>query len=777
MRKLLRRRKAAVLAVVVLALLGLRLAPKPAILDGVPFSQAVYDKDRRLLRLTLAADEQYRLRLPLARVSLLVVEATLLQEDRWFYWHPGLNPWSLARAAWRTYGVGDRRVGGSTLTMQLARVRYGLDTRTVPGKLAQMARAVQLEVCYSKNEILEAYLNLVAYGGNVHGVGAASLIYFGRDPHKLTLPEALTLAVIPQHPVRRRPGADGSAEGRGLPAARAMLYARFTAFHPEAGAEKSALALPFAARSPRELPFLAPHFAESALRANPGRAELNTTLDLALQRLLERGLRAYVERKKPLGIRNAAALLVDYRDMSVRAAVGSADWFNNDIQGQVNGTQAKRSPGSAMKPFLYALGMEQGRIHPLSMLKDAPTSFGGYNPENFDHEFVGPIKARDALIHSRNLPAVQVAAQLAQPSLYEFFQRAGITQLREERFYGLALALGGAEMTIEEVVRLYAMLANGGVLKPLRTRVDEPESEGERLLTREAAFLTLDILKDNPRPAQGFRAEWTRDAIPVHWKTGTSFAFRDAWSVGVFGPYVLAVWIGHFNGDSNPAFVGVEAAAPLMFEIVDAVRAHARGLPAARIEPPASLARVKVCVVSGHIPGPHCHHAVETWFIPGTSPIKTCEVHRAVLVDAHTKRRACQAGADTRLEVYEFWPSDLLKLFRRAGIPRRTPPPDNPDCPLEVKAARGVAPRITSPQPNLTYSLRAASVGRDTIPLQAVTDADARRVYWFVDGRYLGESTSGQPYFWVARPGQYVVRAVDDQGRADARDLKVAVVE
>jgi penicillin-binding protein 1C len=197
------------------------------------------------------------------------------------------------------------------------------------------------------------------------------------------------------------------------------------------------------------------------------------------------------------------------------------------------------------------------------------------------------------------------------------------------------------------------------------------------------------------------------------------------------------------------------------------------------ISPPLALARVEVCAVSGHIPGPHCRHRVQVGFIPGVSPITVCEVHRAVTVDLRTGRRACAIGGDrhTRTEVYEFWPSDLLKLFRQAGIPRRVPPPDNPNCPLDARATRGLAPQITSPQVGLTYSLRSARSGHETIALQAVTDADARTVYWFLDEKFLGESKSGQPFFWPAKPGSFVVRAVDDQGRADAREFRVSVVQ
>jgi penicillin-binding protein 1C len=755
------------------------LIPKPPLREGLSVSQAVYDRDRRLLRLTLAADQKYRQWLPLSRVSPALIEATLLQEDRHFRLHPGVNPFALARAFRRTYVAGGRRVGGSTITMQLARMRYGIHSRTLGGKVRQILRAIQLERHYSKDEILEAYLNLVPYGGNIEGVGAASLVYFGKPADELTVLEALTLVVIPKSPARRTLTSpqNAAADGAALLAARRALFARWLERHPDDAVHASLVGLPQRIRRPSELPFLAPHLVEALVKDRPGDAVIPSTLDLSVQRLLERQVQGYVERRRQVGIRNASAILVDSRSMEVKALVGSADYFDAGISGQVDGARARRSPGSALKPFVYGLGFDQGLVHPMSMLKDSPTSFNGYNPENFERDFAGPVSVHDALIRSRNIPVIQIALQLKEPSLYQFLARAGVSGLRDESFYGPTLALGGAEVTMEDLARLYAMLANGGVLRPLRFRSDDPRGAGEPLLSPEAAYLVLDILKDNPRPEQSFRDDWTRDATPVHWKTGTSYAFRDAWAAGVFGPYVLVVWVGNFDGEGDPAFVGLTAAAPLFFDVVDAVKSQDKGFRPVRRPLPAGVAQVKVCAVSGQIPGPHCGHAVTSLFIPGKSPIRLCDIHREVLVETVTGRRACRAGPGARAEVYEFWPSDLLKLFRQAGMPRRLPPPDNPDCPLDTKAGKGLPPQITSPEKQLVYNLRAAGVGRETIPLSAVSDADARELYWFVNEKFVGKARSGEPLFWRASPGSAVVRVIDDQGRSDARDVRVAVVE
>ncbi|OJB05412.1 penicillin-binding protein 1C, partial [Burkholderia ubonensis] len=438
--------------IVVAVLAGFRLWPHPSLRDWKPSSTAVFDAHGRLLRLTLAKDDRYRLWVPLERMSPQLVEAVLLHEDRWFWRHPGFNPYGLARGAWVTYVRGGNPQGGSTLTMQLARSLWRLNTRTPLGKLEQVGRALQLELSYSKRQILEAYLNDAPYGRNVEGAGTASLVYFDRQADALTLPEALALAVIPQDPARRvRGGAGQDAINRALAASRNRLYARWLARHPRDAASRPLFALPLAMRPLAALPFDAPHAVDQALaerdawRTRVGGddderddARVVTSLDLDLQRALERQVGRYVARNDTQGIRNAAAILVDTRDMGVKALVGSANFFDRAIQGQVNGTLARRSPGSTLKPFIYALGFDQGVLHPQTVLRDVPTSFGPYAPENFDGRFLGPITATDALNRSRNVPAVWVASQLRQPDLYGFLQEAGVRRLASAQHYGLA---------------------------------------------------------------------------------------------------------------------------------------------------------------------------------------------------------------------------------------------------------------------------------------------------------------------------------------------------
>lgn len=772
-RRIFRTRAGKAIALAALVFGVLRFWPHAPLKQRFPLSTAVRAANGELLRVTLAADDQYRLWTPLRSVSPVLVEAFLLKEDRWFYWHPGVNPVALARAAIRSYGGGERQ-GGSTLTMQLARLAFRLHTRTAAGKLRQIGAALWLEARYSKRELLEAYLNIVPFGGNIQGVGAASLAYFGKAAERVTLGEALALAVIPQRPSGR---AGRSAEGTDAPEARARLGRLWLARRGNSDENRRQIELPIVARPEHAMPWLAPHFADALLaggvrRTAHGADVVGTTIEPDLQQILELQIRRYLDRFEDVGMRNAAALLVDARDMSVKAWVGSADYWSEATDGQVNGVLAKRSPGSTLKPFVYALGLDQGVLHPQTVLRDAPTAFGPFTPENYDGRFFGPITAQEALIRSRNVPAVWIASQLRQPNFYQFLKSAGVRDMRPESFYGLALVLGGGEVTMEELAGLYAMLANQGRLRPLRLETSAPQEEGAQLLSPEASFVTLDMLSRNPRPGDNGLAE-LRGRWPVAWKTGTSWGFRDAWSAGVAGAYVLVVWIGNFDGRGNPAFVGVDAAAPLFFRIVDALNLArpAEGVPPRM--PPPGVARVAVCAGSGDLPNDACPHTVDTWYIPGKSPFRVSRLHRAVALDAATGRPVCPPyGAATRFEVFEFWPSDMLDLFRSAGMPRRVPPP-LPACGGHDAAE---APRIASPLRNVSYALR-RSKPQDTIALEAGVAADVRRVFWFDGNALIGERAVAEgPLPWrPAAAGTRLLRVIDDHGRSAERDIDIRI--
>lgn len=697
------------------------LSPKPPLLDHVSFSTAYYDRKGQLLRLSLSKDEAYRVFVPLNEISPDLVAATLRQEDRFFYAHPGVNPFALLRAVYETI-AGSRTMGGSTITMQVVRLRDSLDSRSIGGKLLQLGKALQLERHYSKHDILEAYLNLAPYGGNIHGTGAASLIYFSRAPDQLAPPQSLALAVIPQNPVKRSPL---SADKRALETARLRLLHRMPA---PFDVQDPNFNLPLAARAREDLPFLVPHLIDGLRdESNMHPRRVDTTIDLRIQRLIERRITSWINRQKEIGLDNAAVLLVDAPTMEVRALLGSGDYFNKTISGQVDGTHARRSPGSTLKPFIYALALEEGLIHPGTLISDDPAWFAEYRPANFDRSFTGDIPASEALVTSRNIPAIRLAARLRNPGLYDFLQKAGADFPKDESHYGLSIAVGGAETDMRTLVKLYAMLANGGVLKDLRYTKQDRDTGGTSLLSPEAAYLTLDMLgRPGPDPLP-----FAADALPVrvYWKTGTSNGYKDAWTIGIVGPYVLAVWTGHFDGRPDPALIGVQAAAPLFFDLADSLTRsdpHALrdlvGPAMARL----NLARVAICQETGAVKA--CGHDREGWYIPGKSPIVR----------------------DPALQ--------------KAGSQK---------------------PEILSPRSGVSYVASRSSDAPLRIPLEARDYAGRKGVKFWFDNNVLiatddpsdknGKNEAG--LFWTPTPGPHTIRYVDADGHSAMLKLTVMTSE
>lgn len=754
------------------------LCPHPQIDHYVPYSNAYLDRDGKLLRLALADDQRYRIYRSLDQISPRFIEATVLYEDQNYYRHWGVDFPALLRAFWSTYITGERRIGASTIAMQVARLKWEIASNNVSGKIEQILRTIQLTRHYSKQEILGIYFNLAPYGRNIEGIGAASQVYFGKTPDQLNLPEALTLAVIPQNPSKRNPTSAAGYER--LLQARANLLERWLEHHPEDRSKARFFDLPLKIGSPETLPFAAPHFVGFIERRLPrwSHGYVDTTLDLQKQQTISKIVKEYVDARATEGIYNAAVVLLNYESMALEAMVGSADFFNDSIQGQVNGTLAKRSPGSTLKPFVYALSMDDGLVHPLSLLKDSPRRFGGFTPENFDKRFIGPISVKQALIRSRNVPAVDLQSRLKSKTFHQFLLDAGVSELKEESFYGLALALGGGELTMLELVTLYAALANNGVMKPVTALKDEASSMQKRLLSEEASYLILDILKDNPAPRARPALDPVRQSNEIAWKTGTSWSFRDAWAIGISGPYVVAVWIGNFDGQGNHAFTGRKAAGPLMFSIFDSIVPNKHWQVANTVEYRSlNLKKLQVCASTGDLYEKNCPVAIESWFIPGVSPIKVSNIYRSIPVEISTGFRACwhQPGI-TEMKVYEFWPSDYLRVFNQAGLMLKTPPRFSSDCSIDQKGGSGLMPEITSPQRSIEYVVSLRNETDRKMPLEATVDPDVDRLYWFIDDTYVGNVARGEIFFWNAAPGKFEARVVDDAGRAASRKFVVSQV-
>ena len=515
-------------------LVDLKNARAKGILYGIDFSGTYTDTNDTLLKVYLTADETYRIYKNVSEYPSEFLEALLLQEDKRFFVHNGINPVSVVRAAWETYVKRGRRVGASTVTMQTAKLKYKLYTKSFFGKLTQIYLALRLELLFSKQEILDAYVNLAPCGKNIEGFEAASRYFFAKPIEKTDFSQRLMLCVLPQDPVRRCPQA--AFVPQVLTEARLRLFEQWLKNHP-ADEDKRA----FIEAAPQlvcRFPEKALHFTRmleaerqtkrtmhktsGAQRFSTG--TVRTSLDIRLQHIMEHALEHYVKQNKIIGITNASALLIDWQTMETRAAVGSAGFYNDAILGQIDANISKRSPGSTLKPFIYALALDQGLIHYGTMLKDTPSSFSEYTPDNYGNTFKGPIKAWSALVQSRNIPAVELARNLHNPDLYDLLQKADISALKDRGHYGLSIVLGSADLSPYELVRLYAALKNGGINRPVKTAAYDSRrnaehnakaaDEAERLFSKEAAFIVCKMLEENQPP------QAARSSDSVHIKTG-----------------------------------------------------------------------------------------------------------------------------------------------------------------------------------------------------------------------------------------------------------------
>ncbi|MBP9184007.1 MAG: penicillin-binding protein 1C [Fuscovulum sp.] len=536
-------------------------------------STEVLDRNGQLLRAYTVADGRWRLAVDLDEVDPRYIDMLLTYEDRRFRDHPGVDLRGLLRAGWQAITNGRIVSGGSTLTMQVARLLEEGTTGEVGGKLRQMRVALALERRLSKDEILSLYLLLAPYGGNLEGIRAASLSYFGKEPARLTPAEAALLVAIPQSPETRRP--DRAADR--AEAARDRVLDRAVTFHLiDAEEAQAALSEPVPGlRKP--FPAYAPHLADRARTEDPVAGEHRLTLDLPLQKALESLARdALRGRGEDLQV---AIVVADHASGEILASVGSAGLVDDRRQGFVDMTAALRSPGSTLKPLVYALAFDEGLAHPETMIDDRPVTFGTYAPQNFDKLFRGEIRVREALQQSLNIPVVLLTDALGPARLLSAMGKAGMAYDLPGGQPGLAVSLGGVGVTLQDMVQLYAALARGGVALPLTWRQTGDRPEGQRLVSAVAAWQVGDILAGLAPPPG---APQNRLA----YKTGTSYGHRDAWAIGFDGRHVIGVWMGRPDGTPVPGAFGAELAAPVLFQAFNRLKPQLDPQPPA---PPATL--------------------------------------------------------------------------------------------------------------------------------------------------------------------------------------------
>ena len=539
------------------AVVGLLKAFGPAPLGrDLEVSTLVLDRNGKLLRAYLTSEGRWRLPATRDQVDPRYLDALLTYEDKRFYHHRGVDPLAMTRAAFQLVTHGRIVSGGSTLTMQVARLLEPRQERSLDAKLLQAVRALQLEQALSKDEILSLYLALAPYGGNLEGIRAASLAYFSKEARRLTLGEAALLVALPQSPEFRRPDRFPAA----AKPARDRVLDRIASHGLFSNAEIERAKKEPVPRARNPMPLLAPHAADQAASASPTQRVLRLTIDGGLQRTLE--TLAY-DRAVALGPPSisVAIVVVDNATGEVLARVASPDYFDERRAGQVDLTEAVRSPGSALKPFIYGLGFEDGLIHPETLIEDRPIRYGGYHPENFDLTFQGTVTVRRALQQSLNVPAVAVLQEVGPSRLIARLAQAGVPLVLPKREVapGLALGLGGVGVRLTDLTMLYAGLARQGTVAPLVERFGSPPSPPKRLIEPVAAWYVASVLIGTPPPenAAGGR---------IAFKTGTSYGYRDAWAVGFDGKRTIGVWAGRPDGAPVPGLAGRVTAAPILFD-------------------------------------------------------------------------------------------------------------------------------------------------------------------------------------------------------------------
>jgi penicillin-binding protein 1C len=736
-----------------------------------PPAVVVTDRSGEPLRFFLPADQRWRLPVRLAELPPEVKRALVASEDQRFYSHPGVDPLAVARAVFSNLRRRHRVSGASTISMQVARMADP-GRRTYGAKVREAFRALQIERRFSKDQILEMYLNLTPYGGNVEGIGAASWFYFGKGPDQLSLGEIALLTALPRSPVRydptTRPGPARAARDRVL----GQLASRGVFSRKELDTARRQ-PLPKARRKP---PFAAPHFTEMVKAQLPGEARIRTTLDRSVQAIAEAQVARRIRELRDQGISNAAVVVIDNQTRGVRALVGSAGFRDTYFQGQVNGAVARRSPGSTLKPFLYAMAMDQGRLVPDSYILDVPTDYAGYVAENYDERYRGRVTVREALITSLNACAIRLLAEVGLADFHHLLLKGGLSSLdRPTARYGLPLVLGSGEVRLLDLVNLYATLAEGGRHRPVRVVEMEGHKEPEAavLFSPEAARAVTEILTDVRRPDLPEAWELTRDVPGVAWKTGTSYGHRDAWAIGFSARYTVGVWVGNFDGKPRKGISGSQHAGPLLFDVLRSVEAGGRN----PVKPEGMVRdEIEVCALSHQLPGPYCAERVRIPYLPGKSKLTACTIHRPMLVDSGTGELLsgdCVSRRPHELRLFTIYPAELVAWWRSQGNPVQDLPRLSPAC---EGIPDGNPPKIVSPDGDTPYRLRRdAPEEYQKIALVAQASPGARHLYWYQDGMLVAttEAAARSQRFLEPVRGEHRLVVTDDLGRSDGVTYKV----
>ncbi|MBL7726575.1 MAG: penicillin-binding protein 1C [Dinghuibacter sp.] len=734
----------------------------------VAYSTLVTDNKGEVIFASLTPDQKWRMKTELDEISPLLQNTIVEKEDRYFFSHPGVNPFAIVKSGVKNLVRWKRVSGASTITMQVARM-LEKRPRNLWSKIVECFRAFQLEWKYSKKEILQMYLNRAPYGGNIEGVKSASVIYFNKMPNHLSLAEITALSIIPNRPVSLVLGRNNDLivqeRNRWL-----HKFAREKFFTQKQ--IEDALNEPLTATR-NAVPFHAPHLAYK-LRRMLGTENIHTHIDLNTQKKTEQLVYDYVHSLYLKNIRNASVIVIDNTTNRVVTYVGSASFKDTADAGQVNGAMAIRQPGSTLKPLLYGMCIDEGLLTPKKIMNDVSTHFGGgYMPENYDKQFNGYVTLEYALDHSLNIPAVKALQQMGVEKLVQKLSDCNFKQVQKDRNkLGLSMILGGCGASLEELTALYASCARNGVFTPPSFCTLDSSSRRVTVMSPEANFMIAEMLSKVNRP--DFPLTWESSVhLPrIAWKTGTSYGRRDAWSIGFNKKYTVGVWMGNFNGEGAPDLSGANVATPLLFRIFNTINYDA---DQEWFTPPAGLQQRRVCSVTGMPVNEFCTDQVLDYFIPLHSFTQLCNHKQEIQVDERetiSYCKTCLPATGYKTKWYKATPPEMQRFFDEHRIVYEKIPPHNPQC--ERVFSEG-APVITSPRNSNEYFI--SKKNPEPLLLTCETGTDVARVYWYINNKLYKTATPREQVFFQPVEGPVKISCADDKGRNQDIWVTVKIVE
>lgn len=752
----------------------------PDPLFDAPSSTVLEDRQGRLLNARIAEDGQWRFP---EQDSLpeQYVQAVLAFEDKHFFYHPGIDPFAIARAVKENISQKKIVSGASTLTMQVIRLSRKGKPRTYFQKIIEAALALRAELRYSKTEILSLYASHAPFGGNIVGLDAAAWRYFGVPPHKLSWGQSAALAVLPNAPALIRPGRNTNAYLEKRNALLQTLKKRkvIDSLTCELACDEP---LP---EAPMPVPQEATHLLNQAISEGKKEQRIKSTLSLPLQRKVNHEMQAHFKRLESNQIHNAGAILLEVETGEVMAYAGNTKHPENLHHNQVNMVSAPRSSGSVLKPFLYAAMLQEGMILPKTLIADVPVNFEGYSPKNFSNRYDGAVHADEVLYRSLNVPMVRMLKQYGLSRFHNLLQKIGFQTINKPaNHYGLSLILGGAETRLDELAGYYASLArilnhfndkqdyfSDDLHRPVYEKNQKPTMLQNKtpLFSASAIYETYQALTHLERPEQESGWKYFTSSRKIAWKTGTSFGFRDAWAIGVTPEYVVAVWAGNADGEGRPGLTGLSAAAPLMMDLF-------------RLLPPTTWFQrpweeqieAAVCRKSGHLAGPHCH-PVDTILIPENGIRSTsCPYHQTIHLDSTKTYRVDASCYPAHKIIHQSWfllPPAMDYYHRQSNPSYRSLPELSPDC--KAYGDEKVMEIIYPEENSRIFIPKEMSGDIGNVVMKAAHRNINTTLFWFIDKDYAGQTKGEHQIAVQPEQGSHVLTITDKKGNSISRSFEI----